>query len=153
MADLAGAVAGQRTEEPAARQEPVARLDDAELVALGVGEHDVLLVRQLPDVVVLPAELQRPGHGPPLSLRGLTRQFEVRPVPAGLSVPGWHEPDSEPGAVAGRQRDVVRVVGHLPAQDADQKRARRSGSTASTLSADSREVIAGTSCRRRLGRR
>ena len=46
--DRLRAVAGQRADEPAVGEEVVARLDDAELVALGVGEHDVALLGRWP---------------------------------------------------------------------------------------------------------
>src|SRR3954469_22754900 len=50
--DLWRAVARDRSETSAAGEERVARLDNAELVALGVGEHDMRLVRPLTDVDV-----------------------------------------------------------------------------------------------------
>ena len=58
-ADLSGAVAGDRSETSAAGEEPVPRLDQAELVALGIGEHDMGLVRPLADVDVAGAEREQ----------------------------------------------------------------------------------------------
>src|SRR5271166_6213392 len=60
--DLPRTLAGKRSDEPAVGEEAVARLDDAELVALGVCEHDMALLRALADVDVPGAESQRPRH-------------------------------------------------------------------------------------------
>lgn len=35
-----------------------------------------------------------------------------------LLLPGRHKSDPEPGVIAGQDRDVIGVGGHLPAQDA-----------------------------------
>src|SRR5438477_1651286 len=58
--DLPRTVTRDRSETSAACEEGVVRLDDAELVAFGVGEHDVTLVRALTDVDVAGAELDQP---------------------------------------------------------------------------------------------
>jgi len=57
--DLPGAVAGELAEKAAAGQERAAGLDHAELIALGIGQHDVPLVCELADVKVVGAELER----------------------------------------------------------------------------------------------
>src|SRR5690349_24853698 len=63
-------VARQRSDESAVGEELVVRPDDAELVALRVGEHDVILVRALADVDVPGAEFERPRHRLLLVLKG-----------------------------------------------------------------------------------
>ena len=57
--DLPGAVARELTEKAATVQERVAGLDHAELVAFGIGQHDVSLFRELADVEVACAEFER----------------------------------------------------------------------------------------------
>ena len=58
VADLSAAVTGNLAEEAAPGQEPVARLDHAEGVALRIGEHDVAFVWQLPDIEMVRPELE-----------------------------------------------------------------------------------------------
>ena len=60
QADLPVAVARHLAEKATASKELVSRLDHAELVAARVGQHDVVLVRELPDVEVAAA---KPQHG------------------------------------------------------------------------------------------
>src|SRR3989337_2718508 len=81
--DVLRTVARKRPDESAVSKELVARLDDAELVALGVGEHHMILLWALTDVDVPGAEPERPGHRLPLVLEGRARQIEVHVVPAG----------------------------------------------------------------------
>src|SRR5450631_590168 len=50
--DLLRTVARKRSDESAVGEEVVVRPDDAELVAFGVGEHDMTLLRALTDVDV-----------------------------------------------------------------------------------------------------
>jgi len=54
--DLLRTVTRQRSDESTLGEEAVARLDDAELVAFGVGEHHVTLARALTNVDVPSAE-------------------------------------------------------------------------------------------------
>jgi hypothetical protein len=116
--DLLGAVAVDRSDEAAVGEEVVPRLDDAELVPFGIGEHHVRLFLALSDVDVPAAELERPRHCLLLVLEGRAGQIEVGPVLAGLLVLGRGEIDLEPGVVDRQQRDDVVVFIHLPAQDA-----------------------------------
>src|SRR5215204_2074306 len=64
VADLLRAIAIDRTDESRVCEEVVVRLDDAELIAFGIGEHHVIFVRRLTDVNVPAAQLERPSHGP-----------------------------------------------------------------------------------------
>ena len=117
--DLLRTVARKRSDESAVGEEVVARLDDAELVAFGVGEHDMTLLRALTDVDVPGAESERPRHRLLLVIEGRARQIEVHLVRAGLLLLGRKKSDPEPGVIARQERDAVEgVVGHLPAQDA-----------------------------------
>ena len=112
-------VARQLGEEPAAGQLLVARLDDAELVAFGVREHDMTLLRALADVDVPGAEAERPCHRLLLVLQGRAGQMEVPLVQAGLLLLGWKEPEPEPRVIARHERNAtVGVLGHLPAEHA-----------------------------------
>src|SRR5262245_19671377 len=117
--DLLRTVARKRADESAAREEVVVRLDDAELVAFGVCEHNMTLFRALTDVDVPGAESERPRHRLLLVLEGRARQIEVHLVLAGLLLLSWQKSDPEPGVTARQKRNaVLRVVGHLPAEDA-----------------------------------
>ena len=117
--DLLRTVARKRSDESAVGEEVVARLDDAELVAFGVCEHNMTLLRALTNVDVPGAESERPRHRLLLVLEGRARQIEVHLVLAGLLLLGWKKSDPEPGVIARQERNaVVGVVGHLPAQDA-----------------------------------
>src|SRR5258707_12536513 len=60
--DLLRTVARKRSDESAIGEEVVFRLDDAELVAFGVCEHNMTLLRALTDVDVPGAESERPRH-------------------------------------------------------------------------------------------
>ena len=110
VSDGLGAVAGHFPHEPAAGQEAVARLDDAELVALGVGQHHVLLLGQLPDVKVVRAESERLRHRRRLVLEGGAGQVEVHRVQAGLGLRAGDEPQPEAGVGGRQQLDAVAVV-------------------------------------------
>ena len=126
--DLLGAVAGERAEKPQSARNALPGLDDAELVALRVGQHDVALLRPLADVDVPAAELERPGHRPPLVLEGGARQVEVHPVRDVLRLRRRREPDREPGVVGGQQRDpAAGVVGRSPSRAARPRTARAGG--------------------------
>ena len=99
--DFRRTVTSQRPDEPAVGEEVVARLDDAELVAFGVGEHHMTLLRALADIDVPCAEGQRPGHRLLLVLHGVTGQIEVHPVLHELALLGRQKTDPEPGVVTG----------------------------------------------------
>src|SRR3954469_9884972 len=60
--DLPRPVAGQRAEPSTAGEERILRLDETELVAFGVGQHDVRLVRSLADVDVAGSQRNQSGH-------------------------------------------------------------------------------------------
>jgi HAMP domain-containing protein len=120
--DLLRTVTRQRSDKPAVGKEVVAWLDDAELIALGVGEHDMLRVRTLTDVDVPGAESERPCHRLLLVLQRRARQIEMHLVRAGLLLLGQTKVEPEPGVIVRQERDhVVGVVGDLPAQDAGPK--------------------------------
>ena len=116
-------------------EEVVARLDDAELVALGVGEHDVPLLGQLADVDVPATEGERPRRPSPAGPRATCssgRSASGSDRPSARSV-GW-KIDPEPGVVGRRQRrtspgssTAVATRGRPP-----RSRASRAGSWAST---------------------
>src|SRR4029078_3341879 len=54
--DISRAVAGDRSESAASGEELVGRLDQTELVAVGIGENDVPVVGTLADIDVASAE-------------------------------------------------------------------------------------------------
>ena len=116
--DLLRPVAGQLAEEATAGEEAVARLDDAELVALGVGEHHVALLRELSDVEVPGAEAERPSHGRLLVGEGGARQVEVDLVRAGLRLVGRQRTGSGSRWRRSAGARAVAVVDQLPAQQA-----------------------------------
>src|SRR5262245_16006954 len=91
VADLLRPVARHRADEPGVGEEVVARLDDAELVALGVGEHHMQGIGTLPDVEVPATELERPRHGGLLLRWRGTGEIEVHPVLAGPWLLGGKE--------------------------------------------------------------
>src|SRR3954463_1332805 len=57
VADLLRPFARHRSDEATLSEEVITGLDDAELIAFGVGEHHVLLLRQLTDIDVSTTEL------------------------------------------------------------------------------------------------
>jgi hypothetical protein len=103
-----------------AREQPVlSGSQHAELVAFRVGEHHMTLFRALTDVDMPGAKSDRPRHGLLLVLERRARQVEVHLVLAGLLRLGRNKSKPEPGVIARQERyAVLRVVGHLPAQDA-----------------------------------
>src|SRR5688572_28577770 len=58
VSDRLRTVARERPDESAVGEELVVRFDDAELVAFGVGEHDMAFFRALTDVDVPGAEFE-----------------------------------------------------------------------------------------------
>src|SRR5215510_7294403 len=117
--DLLRAVARKRSDESAVGEEVVVGLDHAELVAFGVCEHNMSLLRALTDVDVPGPKSERPRHRVLLVLEGRARQIEVHLVLADLLPRSWKKSDPEPGVIARQERNaVLGVVGHLPAQDA-----------------------------------
>src|SRR5918998_4969887 len=105
--DLLRAVARERSDEPAVGEEAVARLDDAELVALGVGQHHMAFLRALTDVDVPGAESERPRHRLLLVLEGRARQIEMHLVLAGFLLLSWQKSDQEPSVIARQERNAV----------------------------------------------
>ena len=113
------AVARHRTDEAAALEEPVARLDDAQLVALGIGEHDVLDVVALPDVEVRRTEGECALDARPLVVERLAREVEVPWVLRRLRDVGAREPEAEADdRVQQHSRSVDRVVDHVAVEQA-----------------------------------
>src|SRR5262245_33908323 len=118
VTDLLRTVACNLCEEPAVGEEAVAGLDDAELVAFGIGEYHMAFIRALTNVQVPAAESERPGHRLLLVLQRSARQMEVHMVLASLRLLGGREPHPEPGVIARQNRHAIaQVVRHLPAQD------------------------------------
>lgn len=62
IANLGETVTGQRAEERTASEVHATRLEYAQLVAVGIGEDDVLGVWSLADVQVPGAKLERSVH-------------------------------------------------------------------------------------------
>ena len=121
QADLPGAVARDLAEEAAAGEELVARPDHAELVAAGVGENDVILLRELPDVEVAAAEPQRRLDRVPLVLEGGAGQVEVEAVRSGLLRGGRDEPQPDLRVVT-RQQSAAGLADDLSAEHAGPER-------------------------------
>ena len=96
-----------------ARNSP--RTDDAELVAFGIREHDVVLVATLSDVDVVRAELDHPVDDLAPMLDGLADQIEVDRVLRDLLLRNRKEDEDESSAV-GRITPIssVGVVMDLP---------------------------------------
>ena len=124
----------------AAGEEAVSGLDDAELVALGVGQHHVLLPGELADVEVARAALQCPRHGRRLVGRAAAREVEVHLVGpsfrsrvgtnrTGSRVVGWQHHVASPGIL------------DLAAEHRGPEPGEAAGSFASTHSATSSHVI------------
>src|SRR5207302_4722325 len=75
--NLSRTVARNRSESTAARQERIVRFDDAELVAFGVGKHDMRFVWALTDVDVAGTDLDQPPDRLRLGIEGPTRQINT----------------------------------------------------------------------------
>jgi hypothetical protein len=105
--NLLALVPRSHTDMVAAGEEVVARPDQAELVAFGVGEHDVALVGRLPDVDVPTAQLDQPGGRISLTVDRGGRQVEVDPVLAGLPLRDGLEEDPEFGAIGRHQAQLT----------------------------------------------
>ena len=117
--DFLGTLTGKRSDESAVGEKLIVWLDDAELIAFGVGEHNVSLLRSLTNVEVPGAEPERPRHRLLLVLKRRARQIEMHLVLADLLLTSWKKLDLEPGVIARQERNaVLGVVGHLPTQDA-----------------------------------
>ena len=92
-------------------EEAVARFNDAELVAFGVGEHHVACLRTLANVDIPGAEFERPRHGPALILERRARQIEMHLVRAGLLLSSWKHSDPEPSVLTWQEfYGIVDVV-------------------------------------------
>jgi hypothetical protein len=118
VSDLAGPVTGDRSETPAARQEVVGRPDDAELIALGVSEHDVFFLRALTDVDVSATQRDQSLDRFRLVVERGGRQVEVESVRVSpLRLRDTPEFDPEPRAIGRHETDdAVRFVTDIPAQ-------------------------------------
>jgi hypothetical protein len=79
------------------------RLDDAELVAFGVGQHDVLLLRELPDIQRLRTQPQRRCHRAPLVCGAGAGQVQVLAVSAHLLLAAGDEAEAELRVVAEKE--------------------------------------------------
>src|SRR5579872_4724509 len=96
-------VAVDRTKAWAAGEEAVVRLDDAELVALGVGEHDMGLVGALTDVDVARTDGQERAHRVVLVVNRRGGEIEMNTVLAGLRVRTRPEQQAEASSVRGHE--------------------------------------------------
>ena len=106
-----------RSETPATGEELVLRLDDAELVAFGVGEHDMTLVWALTDEDV-GAELDQSRDRLLLVIDGRGRQIEMEPVPLRrLPLRDLREVDPESRSIGRREANLILgLVVYLPTQ-------------------------------------
>src|SRR5438477_6420407 len=93
--DLWRTVARDRSETSAVSEKGIVRLDDAQLVAFGVGEHDMTLAWILTDVDVVAAELDKPPDRFVLVIDGRARQIEMDAVLAHLLLRDGQEEDPE----------------------------------------------------------
>ena len=101
----------------------VAGIEDAQLVALGLGQHDPRHVL-LPDVGGGGACRHEPLDPVGLVLLGAGVEVEVDPVLAHLGVVGQAEHERDPGSLSGGSTTFSSsVVGDRPARGLDQKRA------------------------------
>ena len=93
------------------------RLYDTELIAFGVGEHDMRFVRGLTNVDVPGTQLDQPRHGFVLVVERCGRQVEMDAVLAHLGLRNGPEHDAERGLVGWHQGDLVTgLVVVLPPQ-------------------------------------
>src|SRR5450755_2265949 len=97
--DLLRTVARNRADESAVGEEMVARLDHAELVLFGVGEHNMSGIRALANVDVARAECERTGYGLLLVAEGRACQVEVHVVLANLRLISRQKSNLEPSAI------------------------------------------------------
>ena len=99
VTDRPRAVAVDRSQTWATREEVVVGLDDAELVAFGVGEHDMPIVGVLTDVDVMRAEADQPLDRFVLVIDRRGRQIEMKTVLTRLAIRDRLEEDPEAGAI------------------------------------------------------
>jgi hypothetical protein len=117
VSDLPRTVARDRSETSAVSEEGVVRLDDAELVAFGVGEHDMLVVWALTDVDVAGAEVDQPLDCFHLVIDGRARQIEMDAILARLLLRNRREFDTEPCVIRRHETDLIRgLVIDIPVQ-------------------------------------
>src|SRR5258708_7195964 len=110
-------VAVARPEAWAAGEEAVVRLNDAELVALGIGEHDMGVVGVLTDVDVPGTDRQELAHCVLLVVDRRGGEIEMNPVLADLRVRTRLEQQAEVGRVGGHELDADSIgLSDLPAQ-------------------------------------
>ena len=100
--------------------------DQAELVALGVGQDDVALFGALPDVEVAGAEPQRRGHRVLLVGAAGAGQVKVHAVRRHLLRAARDEPEAELGVLAGQER-TAGVLDDLPAEHVGPELRKASG--------------------------
>jgi hypothetical protein len=105
--DLPRAVARQFREESAAGKPVAARPDYPEVVALGVREHNVTLLRPLVDVNVPGTQAERPRDRLLLIFQAGARQMEMPRVQAGFPLLSWKEPEPESRVIARHERNAV----------------------------------------------
>ena len=109
-------LAGELPEEPAPGEVGVARLDHAELVALGVAQDDVPLLGALPDVEMAGTEPQRRRHRLLLVVGAGAGEVEVNAVRSRLLRLARDEPEAELRVVTGQER-TTGVLDDFPAED------------------------------------
>ncbi len=114
---LARAVAVDRAETSAVREEGITGLDDAELVALWVGEHHMSFVGVLTDVDMATAELDQPRDRVALIVDRCRRQIEMNTVLARFRLQDWFEQDLKSGVVRWDKCDlIIGLDSNVPAQ-------------------------------------
>jgi hypothetical protein len=115
--DISRAVAGDRPESAAPGEELVGRLDQTELVAVGIGENDVLVVGTLADIDVPSAEIEEVFDRLGLVVERCGRQVEVDRVLGLLRHRHCAKDEVESGVVGRHQGDLVaRRALDLPTQ-------------------------------------
>src|SRR5579871_4949588 len=110
-------VAVNRPKAWAASEEAVVRLDNAELVAFGVGEHDMGLVWVLTDVDAARTDGEELTHRVGLVVGRRGGEIEMNTVLAGLRVRTRPEQQAEAGRVRGYELDADSInLSDVPAQ-------------------------------------
>ena len=117
VADLPRTVARDRSEAPAVSEEGVVRLDDAELVAFGVGENDMIVVWSLTDIDVAGAAIEQSLDRFLLVIDGRARQIEMDAILARFLLSDRHEQDPEAGVIRGDETGpITGLVVDVPVQ-------------------------------------
>ena len=116
-AECVGAVAVHRAEPWAAGQEAAVRIDDAELVAFRVGEHDVGVGRVLTDVDVCRTQVEELRHGGGLIIGRRGCEIEVDPVLTDLHSGRRSDEQAEAGGIGRHEVDGTSIgIAWCPAQ-------------------------------------